>query len=147
TSGGVDWDWDDAGVPLLLYEGRVLEGVPVMDGIWDAVRVTGLPPATRVARPGEFLAVYADDTDVTGEVVQVLAPAVSSAAGVATIRLFSPLGAGGRVNIGVSDTGVFRQLETPRAVQPLGGDWSYTWSFREVFADEAGGFAERDPWS
>ncbi|WP_157982364.1 hypothetical protein, partial [Oceanicella sp. SM1341] len=26
TSGGVDWDWDDAGVPLLLYEGRVLEG-------------------------------------------------------------------------------------------------------------------------
>lgn len=50
------------------------------------------------------------------------------------------------VTLRASASGVFRPVDYPRAVQPLTGNWTYQWAFREVFADEVGGFREINPW-
>lgn len=147
TSGGIDLGWTTPPTELLWYDGTILTGVIGTSGIYDIVTVSGLPPRTLVARPGEYLTAFADEDDVIGSTVQVLAPAWSYNDGTAVIRLFSPLAYGGRINIGVKDTAVFRVVGAlPRAVQPVRGDWSYTWQFEEVFSDEVGGFTERTGW-
>jgi hypothetical protein len=149
TESGIDLDWNDAGTSMIWYDGTILAGTRTTDGGWQAVDVTGLPASTLVARPGEFLTVFADETDTTGQTVQVLTAATSDASGDATIRLVDQLPlASGRINIGTRDTAAFEVTRMPRAVQTLGGDWVYEWSFREVFSDEvAGGFTELDPWT
>mgnify|MGYP001459223640 FL=1 len=111
---------------------------------------SGLRPSRLVARPGEFLTAFADHDDTVGHTVQITAPARSNSDGVAVIRLFEALPdlTDARVNIGVADTGAFLPVgEYPRAAQNLSGDWSYSWSFREVFPEEVGGFVEVNPWA
>jgi len=144
--------WDVNSADLHWYTGTVLTGVPVTDaGGFPAVAVTGLPANTLVARPGEFLTVFEDAADTTGETVMIANAARSDDTGRATVRLLSALSHGGRVNIGTSDTGVFRVIgPLPRAVQPRSANWSYTWNFEEVFADQVPdgyGFLEIDPWT
>jgi len=51
-----------------------------------------------------------------------------------------------RISIGAAENAVFRADEMPRAVQPLGQNWTYQWRFREIFSDEVGGFVEVNPW-
>jgi hypothetical protein len=147
TAGAVDLLWEDVSTELLWYDGTLLTGVIGTSGGYDIVTVSGLPPLTLVARPGEYITSFVDSDDTVGSTAQVLAPAVSQADGTAIIRLYSPLAADGRINIGVSDTGVFRVVgEMPRAMQPFSGDWSYSWQFEEVFSDEVGGFTEITGW-
>lgn len=134
--------------PKRWFDGTLLEGTPGTSGAWDIVTVTGLPPSQLVARPGEFLTRFASLTDTVGETVMIQAPAYSDATGEAVIRVMAAISASGRANIGGSDTGVFEALGMPRAMQPIGADWTYSWEFREVFSDEvAGGFTEVDPWN
>ncbi len=55
-----------------------------------------------------------------------------------------PTISGGRINLAGQDEAVFRvDGALPRTMQTISGDWSYSWSFRDVFADEVGGFVER----
>lgn len=149
TSGGSSMVWYGGGVETLWATGAVLTATALdTSGAHPVITVTGLPVSRLVARPGEFLTVFAGDDDLVGSTAQVLAPAFSNASGVADIRLFSaPSNSTGRVNIGQPDTGVFKAVGAlPRAVQTVGGNWSYSWSFEEVFADEVGGFVEDLTW-
>lgn len=140
--------WTEGGDNLTFYTGTVLTGTKTTNGIWFAVTVTGLPPNSVVCRPAEYMTIFENNADTTGSTARCIKTAVSNASGEATIRLDSELAYGGRVNLGTSVSAVFEAQEMPRAMQPLGGNWSYAWSFREVFEDEvAGGFAEVDPWS
>jgi hypothetical protein len=144
-------DWSAGAAPLLWYDGRLLTGTTDTDAAgWPIITVSGLRPSRLVARPGEFLTAFADHEDMVGTTVQITAPARSNSDGVAVIRLFEALPdlTDARVNIGVADTGAFLPVgEYPRAVQNLSGDWSYSWSFREVFPEEVGGFVEVNPWA
>lgn len=148
--GGVDLEWTDGGTELLWYDGTLLTGTTWTDlKGFPRITVYGLPPNTLVARPGEFLTAFADEDDTTGTTVQIVNEVTTNANGEALIRLFSSLGTltNVRVNIGTSDTGVFKPVQMPRSVQPVGANWTYSWQFREVFSDEVGGFTEVDPWT
>lgn len=148
-SDAITWDglsWTSGGSDLSWYSGTVLTGTTGTDSNgWQIVTVAGLPANKLVARPGEFVTLFDDGTERRA---QVTAEARSDSAGQAVVRTFETLPAltDARVNLGTSDTGVFRAVELPRAKQPLGANWTYSWQFREVFADEVGGFTEVDPW-
>jgi hypothetical protein len=144
TAEGDPLAWESGGALLYWFTGALLTGV----ASGNEIEVSGLPPSTLVCRPGDFVRVFADLGDATGPIAQATAEARSDAAGVAVIKLFDPLPAGSypRVNIGASDSRVFEAVEMPRNPQPLGQNWFYQWNFREVFADEVGGFTEVNPW-
>jgi len=80
--------------------------------------------------------------------VQVTQPVFSDDTGRAVIPVFETVPDQNEIYLifGASDTGAFRPISYPRSVQPASGNWSYDWEFREVFADEVGGFVEVDPW-
>lgn len=149
TSSSQPLDWESSDLPLSWYSGKVIFGTITSSGGYQTIAVTDLPPNTIVARPAEYVTVYENGGDLTGATAQVLREARSDANGNATIFLLDNLPAWGtvRVNVGASATGAFRPIEMPRAIQPLSGNWNYTWKFREVFADEVGGFTEVDPWN
>lgn len=152
TDGDVALDWTADTTDLLWLYGRMLRGSSGTDSDgWPVLTVSGLKPNVLVARPSEFLTIYATESDTEGTICRVLAPAMSRSDGVAVIRLHSDPGvvSDARVSIGTSETGVFRAVTIPRAIQPAMGDWTYSWAFREIFEDEvgAGGFTEVNPWS
>lgn len=148
TAEGLDLGWTMPPETLLWFAAATLTGVIGTSGGWPAITVSGLPASRLVARPGEFITVRENSAATDSATAQVLAPAYSNASGVAVVRLFSALPYGGLVEMASSDTAVFRPVgEYPRAVQPVGAQWGYDWSFREVFEDEVGGFEEVDPWS
>lgn len=143
--GGSQVDWESGGSPVLWYSGTVLTGVASTDADgWPVLTVSGLAPNVLVARPAEFVTLFS--SGMTGATAQIVREAYSNASGVAVLRLFTALSGSGRVNIGVSESAVFEAVSIPRAVQPVTGDWTYSWGFREVFADEVGGFEEINPW-
>ncbi|WP_180901937.1 hypothetical protein [Martelella soudanensis] len=142
--GGDPVDWEDDGAAVKWFTGGFVTGTGSTAGGLNFVTVSGYPPNSLVALPGEFLTFYGASTVTT----QIVAPAYSNASGGAIVRVFDALVGSGVVSIGTRDTGVFEVLNLPRSVQPLEGDWKYTWSFQEVFADEVpGGFTEVDPWN
>lgn len=127
----------------------VIGGTPGTSGGYNTLPLTGLPSNTLIARPADYIRVYAIGDANTSEIARVLAPCVSNGAGAATLRLDRPITiVGGRVNLAAQDEAVFVvDADLPRAVQPVSGDWIYSWAFREVFADEVGGFVEKgNPW-
>lgn len=130
-------DWTIPPAPLDWWTGP---GVTRGEALTDKrVRVTDLPPNTQVVRPGEFVT-------MNGQTVMVLRPARSDANGVAILHLLEPLTGTGLIVIGTRETGVFEADAMPRSAQPVGQNWSYQWSFTEVFEDERGLFTEIDPW-
>ncbi len=148
ATGGNPLDWTTSGQPLGWYTGAILNATPTTDGGWPAVTVTGCPANMIVARPADFITVFANPSDAVGVTVKVMAQATSNASGVAVIRLMEALASGGRVNLQSSETAVFEVLEMPRSMQPVAGNWSYDWAFKEAFEDEAeGGFVELNPWT
>lgn len=132
--------------PLFWYTGTFITGAISVDGDFYRVTCDGLPPNMLIARPGDFITVYNGAEEVTAQLLQ---EATTNADGVVSLRTLDPLPLlpAAQVSIGASDTGVFRPVELPRAVQPLGQNWTYTWRFREIFADEVDGFKEVNPWS
>lgn len=141
--------WTTGGSSLLWFSGTQAVGTSTTDEGWPALNITGLPANTLVARPGEFLTVFGSSGDTEGETIMITSPATTDGSGAATVRVLTAPVSGGRVNLGTSDTGVFEVTGgLPRAVQTVKGDWTYNWSFLEVFADEVpGGFAELNPWT
>ena len=85
----------------------------------------------------------------SGTTVQVTRPAESDDMGRARVAVFESVADYTQVYLlfGACDTGAFRPMSYPRAVQPQQGSWTYEWQFREVFADEVGGFQEVNPWA
>ena len=149
TEAGDPLAWTAGGEPLYWFSGAYLTGTTENDGVWSSITVTGLPPKSVAARPGEFLTIFSDHEDDEGFTAQATRLETSDGSGVARIRVFETLPAltDARVNLRTRATGVFKPVAYPRAVQPLSGDWSYTWQFREIFEDEVdGGFVERNPW-
>ena len=152
TDSGTDLDWTDSGTEMIWYDGTILSGThdsALTDSAgFPYITVSGLPANTLVARPSEFLTVFADEDDLTGTTVRIVTDATSDANGVAVIRLFTSPGDATdlRVNIGTRDTGVFRPVSIPEPMQELNANWIYDWEFYEVFADEVGSFTEIDPW-
>ena len=134
------------GSPVTLFTGWVLRGTASVVSGQAQIALTDGPPLTIIARPGEMLTLYNPLTDTVGASAMVQSLAVTDVSGAATIKLMSPLTGTGRVEIGTGETGVFEVTDMPFAPQPLSGDWSTTWSFAEVFADEVGTFAEVNPW-
>lgn len=124
-----------------------LDGTPGTSGGWPILTVTGLPANTLVAQTGIFVRWYSPAEALVGDPVMVLADATSDGTGEAVLRLLSEVTGTGRVEINVADDGVFRAETIPRAPRPVQGDWTWAWSFREVFEDETDGFVEVDPWS
>lgn len=108
-----------------------------------AIRVTGLPARGLIALPGQFITLVQDGAEQT---IMVIAPSESDSDGVAHVKLEVPANAVGFARFGVDDTGVFEADEMPRAIEPGGTDWSYTWRFTQVYADERGAFVERPNW-
>jgi hypothetical protein len=87
-------------------------------------------------------------TPYGGTTVQITQPVYSDDSGVAIVPVFETVPDQSNIYLiaGASDTGVFRPVSYPRAVQPYSGNWTYDWEFREVFGDEVGGFTEVNPW-
>lgn len=142
-----DFEWTD-GHPLNWVDGRVIYGEAIVDAAgFPALAIENGPPNFIIARPADLVTLFSPPTAITGSTVRVMTEAKTDATGSAVIRLMSALSGSGRVNIGVSESGVFEAVSIPRSAQPLTGDWLYQWEFREVFADEVeGGFVEVDPW-
>lgn len=130
--------WTSGGAALSWWDGAATTGVVSGGGL--TVTVSGLPPKKLAARPGEFVL-------MGGVVSMVVRPATANSDGVAVLRVLTPLTGNGPIVIGARETGVFEADEMPRSAQPIGGNWSYSWSFTEVFEDERGPFVEVDPWS
>lgn len=132
--------------PLNWYSGIVVRGgVPVAAGAWVHLPAWGLPRNAIVGRPGDFIRIYDLADSAVSEIARLMRPAVTNSAGEVTLKLDRmPSISNGRISMAGQDEAVFRvEGALPRAVQPVSGDWSYTWNFREVFAEEVGGFLER----
>jgi hypothetical protein len=143
-----DIDWLGPPQEIQWSWGTILSFTPTTDGGFPAIEVSGFTPGSLVALPGEYVVIYANNDDHVGTSVMVLAPAVTNAGGAAVIRLTDEPPAGSRVSIGGADTGVFRATELPRSSETMAGDFTYSWNFEEVFADEGRGpFEEVDPWN
>lgn len=144
TEGETEMVWTDGGTEVLFSEGRYpLAATPAMDGVWPALQVSGFPPNTVVAHPSQRVTVT---TDSASEASRVLTAAVSDGSGEALIRTFDTFTLTGLASFGDTESMVLEATDIPRAVQPIGGDWSYTWNFREVFADEYESWTELNPW-
>lgn len=150
AGGGPDplaWQAGSGPNPLTIYTGAVVQaGAPNPVGAgFSHLTVTGLPPRQRVGAPGDFIRIYDLADTAHFEVARLMREAVTNGAGSVTLKLDRvPTISGGRVNMAGQDEAVFRvDGALPRATQPVSGDWSYTWNFREVFADEVDGFVER----
>lgn len=101
-------------------------------GAW---RVEGLPPRFPLVLPGERFRVGAT-------LWQSINRAVADGSGVATIRVIGATSGSGALTLDQQESAVFRvNGEIPTGMQIV-GNWSYSWSLREVFADEVGGFTE-----
>jgi hypothetical protein len=149
TAGGDELEWLTSGDDLIWYSGGAPDGTTGTSGGFPIITVTGLPPNTLVARPGEFITAFEDADDLIGTTVMIARPAMTDGSGTAVIFLVTalPTGTGVKVSIGSQETGVFDPYPYPRSVQPQSGNWTYEWDFREVFADEFdGGFTEINPW-
>jgi len=105
-----------------------------------AWQVSGLPPLFPLVRPG-------DRFTVAGVVYQAINAATASASGVAVVRVLGTTEGSGALVLSSQETAVFRPESIPTGAQRPGQNWSYAWSFREVFVDEVGGFTEVNPWS
>jgi hypothetical protein len=117
-----------------------LSAVATTSGGMSAWQVSGLPPRYPLTRPG-------DTFKVGGQAWQSVNAAVANDAGVAEIRVIGATSGGGALLLDAVESAAFKVDATPEPKQGLGANWIYSWSFREVFADEVGGFTEVNPWS
>lgn len=105
-------------------------------GAWQ---INGLPPGYPVLWPG-------DRFNVGATTWQAINKAVASAGGQAIVRVIGTPSGSGAVAFNQQESAVFRPDLIPSGVSQIGQP-SYAWSFREVFADEVGGFNEVNPWT
>ncbi|SCY61456.1 hypothetical protein [Paracoccus tibetensis] len=135
-----------AGQPLAWFVGAAAPAGPaVAEGQFWLLPISGASTITRAARPGDFVRLYNPANRNVWQSLRVIAVRRHPLSGAVTLKVDrQPTIANGVVDLAGQDEGVFRvDGPLPRSVQPVTGDWRYSWSFREVFADEVGGFTER----
>ena len=152
TDSGTTITWTDSGTTILWLDGAYITGTTGTDGDGFAtIALSGLPANSTCVRPGDFLTIYADGSDATGETIMVQTEGTTNASGEVTVRLIeapSTSYSAVRVSVGTSETAAFEVTQAQPFVQSYSGDWSAVWSFRQVFSDEVpGGFTEVDPWN
>lgn len=150
TDAATPMTWTDAGTEMVWLTSPALSGTTGISGGFNYVDVSGLPPSTLIARPGEYITGYSEDnlSDGTAEPVRVLRPAYSDASGDCRIFLTAALTDTFHVEINSKKSSVFMvEGQLPSALQPVDGNWTYTWNLREVFSDEVDGFTEINPWT
>ena len=149
--GGVTTNWldDGGGTTVKWATSKILPGVIGTDGSLDTVTIGNLPANTLIARPGEYIrGLSRTDLSGDGSLAMVIRPAYSDGNGDCTIYLMEALTVAEHILFNASKSAVFRvDGDLPSAVQPVDGNWSYGWNFREVFSDEVGGFTEINPWT
>ena len=146
TSGGVPLIWTSGGVPLLWFTGANVQGVAGTDAAgFPILTLSGLPPGQLVLRPFDVVRVFptAGGASVAARGVGAVS---SDGAGAAVVRLHGALPTG-TVSLGDVETAAFEVTSMPRAVQPVGADWTYEWGFREVLAAEITDPVEVNPWA
>jgi len=127
TNGATSWVH---GTPVTGVAGVTSDGVPYLD-------CTGIPIGTTVY-PGERIAVGDTFTNVQSK--------VTASASTFRIYLMDALPSGDVV-IAPVETKVFLIREMPRAVQPVGQDYTYTFQAGEALAsDYDGGFNIKTNW-
>lgn len=152
ADGGALIPWADGGSGLVWLDGAYVTGTTGTDSEGFAtIALSGLPSSRLCVRPGDFLTIYDAVADTTGETIMVMSEGTTDANGDVTVRLIeSPSTgySGNRVSVGTSESAVFEVTDMPPMQQTISGDWTVTWAFRQVFADEVpGGFTEVNPWS
>jgi len=149
TIGGAPLEWESGGDELAWLTRHIVATAGTVDG-WPVLTVTGLPPGKTVALPGEWVSVFADLADATGETAMIVAPAVADGDGVAVLRLVTPLTFEGerRAALGMVETGVFRVTGAQVSARPISGDWPSQWAFEEVLPPEIPeDTPEVNPWT
>lgn len=108
---------------------------------------TNLPPSREVAPPGQFVTVYSGG-GLISETRMLIRPIWSDDAGAGLVVTETPFSAGGSLQIGTRETGIFKPESMPRWQRGLEDrGFQVTWSFREIFADEVRQeLVEIDPW-
>lgn len=133
---------------LAWFSGTVATGaITTVDGL-PALTISGLPPNTLVGLPGEPVTVWASMVSLdytTAQARTLLRRVTTDGNGVATAVIDSAVTNTGRVDLGF-ETAAFEAVGLPRTQRTVGQQWAYDWDFVEVFADEAGGFTEVNPW-
>ena len=147
----LDWKLPPADVAWLTpptevkwFDGAVLYYTLDNQDGQPAVRVTGLPPHSIVALPGEFITVWIGNTTETH---MVAAEAKSGPGGVAIITLVTAPSGPGQISIGGRESGVFELAsDWPKVMNRNRFPENYGIEFRQVFEDERGPFVEKNPW-
>ena len=104
--------------------------------------VTGLPVSQPVANVGSHCTVFNKD-GTAFETRRLLRSVRGDSSGEASIWTTEPFTLEGKIEFNSRDTGVFRLQGAPRNLKPsTPADHEIACSFREVFADECGGFNE-----
>lgn len=137
SSWSPNWHLDQPNTFHWLSQG--LTATATTSAGFAAWQVSGLPPLFPLLRPG-------DRFTVAGVVYQAINAATANEAGVAVVRVMGSTAGSGALLLGAQETAVFRPESIPTGSQRPGQNWSYSWSFREVFSDEVGGFVEVNPW-
>ena len=153
-SSRLDWINSGEGMTWLVPPSEMLwlRGTPLSFTInWQnsylaSVTVTGLPPNSVVALPGEFYRVNSHDGSFQGSGV-IVDKAESDSTGSAVVRVSPPPPEGGVLSLGSQETGAFELMsEWPLVKKRAGSMDSYLLEFRQVFEDERGPFEEVSPW-
>lgn len=100
-------------------------------GAWQ---VDGLPPHYPLVQAGERFR-------VGGVLWRAVNNADADDTGRAIIRVIGPTSGSGALTVGEAESAVFRPMAIPQSAPQI-GNYTYSWSLREVFADEVGGFTE-----
>lgn len=138
-------NWTDGAGGMTFAVGQTVAGVAGTFGGAAILTCTDLPANTVIAYPSEVVRVT-DATNVT-HTARVLRVAKSDATGVAVLFLDGSLPSGD-VLIGYRESVVYEVLDVNsiRALQPVRGNFTYTFNLREVFEEETTGFFEVNPW-
>lgn len=147
TTGGDPLGWTAGGEPLYWFSGPAISATAGTDtnGL-PTLTASGFQPGALVCRAYDGIRVYAADHSVSSAVSRAVRTVHADATGEAVIALHDALPAG-IISIGDHESAVFEVEEMPQAPQPLGANWFYQWSFREVLPNEYDGATEVNPWA
>lgn len=139
----INWHRDSWDAPFDL-SGAAMVGTVTTSGPFDAIALTGLVPGALVCRAFDLVGSYV--SGVLAASARAVRTVRAELDGTAVIALHAALPAG-VIRVGETETAVFRALSMTPSPQGTRGDWSYSWSLREVLTEELSGTeTEVDPW-
>lgn len=143
-----DFEWQRPPQDIIWFSGLSLT-YEVVGNSPPRILVSGLPPNSVIALPGEYAGFYSLNPSINDKFqVMIMGVVRSNNAGNALVILEREVPVGMGLGLGVPETAVFR------IDSKWGGHWrrnghndDYTLDFRQVFEDETDGFEEVNPWN